>query len=119
MCKTWFPNVDISFVYISEAHATDVWPLGKSAGVANKMHRTITDRQQCAKNFIAEYSFEIPTYLDNMNNIFRDMLASWPFRFYLLKYDDEHDNYVFEHIAMPEDSEFDFSVLLDILQNYK
>ena len=116
MCATWFPDVHISFVYISEAHATDVWPLGKSAGVMNKKHLRIEDRQQCATNLINMYNFTIPTYLDNMEDTFRDTLASWPFRFYLLKYNEDDDNYVFEHIAMPEDSEIDFSVLLDILR---
>lgn len=116
MCATWFPDVHISFVYISEAHATDVWPIGMSAGVMNREHYRIEDRQQCAMNFIKEYDFDIMTYLDNMNNSFRDILASWPFRFYLLKYNEADDNYVFEHIAMPDDSEFDFSVLLDILR---
>ena len=51
-----------------------------------------------------------------MDNTFRDELAAWPFRYYLLKYNLEDENYVFEHIAMPEDSEFDFSVLLDLLR---
>ena len=116
MFKTWFPDISISFVYLSEAHATDVWPIGMSAGVMNKKHITIEDRMTCAMNFVTEYDFDIMTYLDNMNNIFRDELAAWPFRYYLVKYNEMDDNYIFEHIAMPEDSEFDFSVLLDLLR---
>ena len=76
MCATWFPDVHISFVYISEAHATDVWPIGMSAGVMNKKHITIEDRMTCAMNFIKEYDFDIMTYLDNMEDTFRDTLAS-------------------------------------------
>ena len=116
MCRTWFPDVEISFVYISEAHATDVWPIGKSAGVSNKRHITIEDRSMCAQQFIKEYDFDIPTYLDNMDDTLRDELAAWPFRFYLLKYSEMVDAYIFEYVAMPADAEFDFSILFDILK---
>jgi hypothetical protein len=116
MISTWFPDIHITFNYISEAHAIDVWPIGDSAGVANKKHMNINDRSTCASNFIKEYDFNITTYLDNMNDEFRDTLSSWPFRFYLVKYDDVKSSYVFEYIAMPDDSEFDFSILLDFLQ---
>jgi hypothetical protein len=113
--KTIYNELNISFVYISEAHATDVWPIGRSAGVLNKKHHTIEDRQRCANNFIKEYEFtEIPTYLDNMKNELRDTLAAWPFRFYLIKYNKD-SNFVFHHIGMPEDSEFDLTNIGSLL----
>lgn len=113
--KTIFNELNISFVYISEAHATDVWPIGRSAGVLNKKHHTIEDRQNCANNFIKEYDFvEIPTYLDNMKDELRDTLAAWPFRFYLIKYNKD-SNFIFHHIGMPEDSEFDLTTLGSLL----
>ena len=103
------------FVYISEAHATDVWPIGDSAGVSNKKHQSIADRAACATNFIEEYNFSVPTYLDNMQNTLRDELAAWPFRYYLIRYDTTKKAFVFVHIAMPTDAEFDLGVLLDFL----
>lgn len=104
------------FVYISEAHATDVWPIGDSAGVSNKKHQTIADRAKCATNFVEEYDFSVPTYLDNMNDELRDELAAWPFRFYLISFDMTRQAYVFDHIAMPTDAEFDLGILFDLLK---
>jgi hypothetical protein len=115
MCEKWFPHVKITFVYISEAHATDKWPIGMSAGVENKTHHTIEDRTMCATKFVQEYDFTIPTYLDNMNDELRDGLAAWPFRFYLVSFNNETQSFIFDHIAMPDDSEFDFSILFDLL----
>jgi hypothetical protein len=36
-------KINIIFVYISEAHAVDVWNIGLSAGVINHKHKTISD----------------------------------------------------------------------------
>ncbi len=105
-------NVKISFVYISEAHAVDVWNIGLSAGTLNYKHKTIEDRSSCADKFIKEYDFPIDTYLDNMKDELRDELAAWPFRFFVINY--ETDVYKFKHIGMPKDSQFD---LLEILEH--
>ena len=98
---------NVIFGYISEAHAVDVWPIGLSAGVLNYEHKKIEDRRDCAMNFIKEYEFNIPTYLDSMDNILRDDLAAWPFRYYIIS--SIKEEYVFEHIGMPDDSEFDLT----------
>ena len=37
-------------IYINEAHATDVWPIGLSAGVLNKKHKTSQVVQKIIKN---------------------------------------------------------------------
>ena len=46
----------------AEAHATDVWFIGKSAGVYNKRHITIEDRAGCAQRFIEEVCIYLFVY---------------------------------------------------------
>ena len=72
-------------MYIDEAHATDVWPIGTSAGPLNKKHKCLDDRQQCALNFSKRFNYKIPIYLDNMTNGFKNTLKSWPFRALIIK----------------------------------
>ena len=97
-------------VYISEAHAADVWPIGLSAGVINMKHRTIEERIQCAKNFQQRYSFKIPIITDTMENNFRNIFAAWPFRAFIIK------NNKFKYISNIKNSEYD---ILDIYQYFE
>ena len=108
--ETIYKNVNIVFIYISEAHATDVWPIGLSAGVLNKKHRTIEDRIRCAKNMIDEHNFKIPVYLDNMKNGYRDTYSAWPFRIYGFK------NGKIDYISDIEDAQFNISELFNYLK---
>lgn len=102
-------------MYISEAHAVDVWPIGLSAGVLNKKHQNIVNRAECATNFINEYDFNILTYLDNMSNELQTKLSAWPFRFYLIKYNELIDKFVFKYIAEPSDAEFDLTIISKLI----
>ena len=77
--------LNIYLIYINEAHASDIWPIGLSAGVINKSHKILNDRQRCAKNLIHRLEFKIHVYLDNMNNDFKKKFASWPFRAIIVK----------------------------------
>ena len=108
--ETIYKNVNIVFIYISEAHATDVWPIGLSAGVLNKKHRTIEDRIRCAKNMIDEHNFKIPVYLDNMKNGYRDSYSAWPFRIYGFK------SGKIDYISDIEDAQFNISELFNYLK---
>ena len=108
--ETIYKNVNIVFIYISEAHATDVWPIGLSAGVLNKKHRTIEDRIRCAKNMIDEHNFKIPVYLDNMKNGYRDTYSAWPFRIYGFK------SGKIDYISDIEDAQFNISELFNYLK---
>jgi len=108
--QTIYKNVNIVFIYISEAHATDVWPIGLSAGVLNKKHRTIEDRIRCAKNMIDEHNFKIPVYLDNMENEYRDTYSAWPFRIYGFK------SGKIDYISDIEDAQFNISELFNYLK---
>ena len=48
-------------IYINEAHAVDVWPIGLSAGTLNYSHKKIEDRSSCAIKFIQTFDLNIPT----------------------------------------------------------
>jgi hypothetical protein len=102
-------------IYINEAHAVDVWPIGLSAGTINYSHKTIQDRATCASKFINTFDFSIPTYLDSMSNEFDETFGVWPFRYYVINWSDNLSQYVFSYIPNPLDSEFDITQLIDKL----
>lgn len=102
-------------IYIIEAHAVDVWPIGLSAGTINYSHKTIQDRASCASKFINTFDFTIPTYLDSMLNEFDDKFSAWPFRYYLIEWSSELSQYIFSHIPNPSDSEFDLTQLISLI----
>ena len=79
-------------VYITEAHAADIWPIGMSAGTINYEHKCIEDRSKCAYKFKSEYDFDIPIYLDNMANEYETKYSCWPFRYHIIVDDDNGDN---------------------------
>ncbi len=101
------------FIYINEAHAMDVWPIGLSAGTINYSHKKIEDRQLCAIKFKTEHKFKITTYLDNMANDIQNIFASWPFRYFVINYDAQNDAYIFTKIGEPENAEFDLTKVFD------
>jgi len=70
-------------VYISEAHATDVWPLGNTVCV--NQHQTIEERIGAAKKHIVEdRGNKIPMFVDTMNNDFDNVFHAWPERFFIM-----------------------------------
>ena len=93
----------IILIYISEAHAADVWNIGLSAGTINYSHKTIEDRLQCVNKFVNEFNIRIPVYADNMNDEFETKFAAWPIRYYII------ENGKFLHIGQPSDSTFDMT----------
>ena len=99
------------FVYINEAHAKDVWPIG--ALDAPLSHKKIEDRTKCASELKEEYKLTVPVYCDNMENDFEDKLAGWPIRCYVI--DSEKK---FAYINTPTNAEFDIEDFLNFLNNY-
>jgi hypothetical protein len=96
-------------IYISEAHAADIWPIGLSAGVINYKHKSLEDRISYAKTFIKRHNFNIPVVVDSMDNKFRDTFAAWPFRAFIVKND------VIQYISNISDSEYDILELYQFL----
>jgi len=71
-------------VYISEAHASDVWPLGTT--VCIQRHKTIEDRIKAAKDqLIEKRDCKIPVLIDTMDNDFDKNYHGWPERFFVIK----------------------------------
>lgn len=73
------------FVYINEAHAMDEWPIRTKSQLCIKQHQTLQDRCVVAKSLIHDYSFEIPVYVDTMENLFQTTYAAWPLRAYIFQ----------------------------------
>ena len=91
----------------------DVWPIGLSAGTINYRHKTIQDRQKCAKKFKDSHNFKVVTYLDNMNNDMQNVFSCWPFRYFIIEYDSHTDNFIFSKIGEPENAEFDLTEVFE------
>jgi len=70
-------------IYISEAHASDVWPLGTTVCV--KQHKSIQDRIDAAKeHLIKNRDCKIPVLVDTIDNSFDSYYCGWPERFFII-----------------------------------
>lgn len=103
-------KINIYIIYITEAHASDVWNIGESAGIMNKEHKTIEDRIVCVNKLINKYNISIPIYADNMNNDFETKYAGWPFRYFVSR------GKQIIKIGEPNDSEFNICELFGFLK---
>ena len=70
------------FIYLAEAHADDVWPLGYGINSAN----TIEERQTNCDSYLQKYpDFKDQldaVFLDNMENDFNETAGAWPEAYY-------------------------------------
>lgn len=98
-------------IYITEAHATDVWNIGESAGALIESHKNINDRIKCIENLKSKFNLTVPIYADNMNNDFEKIYAGWPFRYFIIK----NDKLI--KIGDPDDSQFDICELIDFINS--
>jgi hypothetical protein len=81
--KQFGDRVQLLAVYISEAHAADEWPVGKAISCVNQP-KSIEERVQVAKRFVAKHDYQIPMLVDNMDNTFLTTFAPWPYRYYAI-----------------------------------
>ncbi|ETO22704.1 deiodinase [Reticulomyxa filosa] len=72
------------FVYILEAHASDEWPIRTKPNLCIKQHASLKDRCSLAIRLIDEFHFQIPVFVDTMDNCFQTTYAAWPLRAFLL-----------------------------------
>lgn len=70
-------------VYISEAHARNEWPVGKTISCVDQP-TTLAERLHNAQQFQKTFNFEMPMLVDNMDNTFHFTYGSWPFRFFVI-----------------------------------
>lgn len=73
-------------VYILEAHAIDEWPVGDGYGKLKgfKQPQTIEERLRIAKEFVGDFTYDVPMVADSMLNLFDSHFACWPVRYYIL-----------------------------------
>jgi len=92
------------FVYISEAHAEDEWPVATPVEYAvDRNHCSIADRQSCAARAKAALQglAALPVFLDTMEDGFLRMYGAWPTQLYFF------DKGALAHKATPADAAFD------------
>jgi len=70
-------------VYITEAHAKDEWPVGKTTSFCDQP-KCIEDRLSLASTLQQSLELPFPVLVDTMSNQFEHQFAAWPFRFYVL-----------------------------------
>jgi len=71
-------------VYITEAHAADEWPVGKTISFCTQP-KVLSDRIGLARKFVNDQQIEFPMVVDTMDNQFDEKFASWPLRFYIVQ----------------------------------
>lgn len=69
-------------VYIQEAHTIDNWPAGLELEI--EQPKTFNDRLDCVKLLHDKYNILFDVYVDNMNNDFNNIYASWPYRYWII-----------------------------------
>ena len=97
-------------VYIREAHACDVWPVGDGLGVTAP--KTAEERIGVAKRMLAGVDFGWNTVVDSIENHFEAKFAPWPYRYYIMSKEGE-----LQYVAMPDSSrcEYCFVELEEVL----
>ena len=82
-------KVNFLTIYTLEAHWVeekendlDGWPIGHDYRI--ERHKNIDDRINMSITFIEEFKWNIPTVVDNMNDDFNKLYASWPDAAYVI-----------------------------------
>ena len=103
-------KVNIILVYTKEAHATDVWPIGMSAGALIETHKTIDERIIIAKKLINDFSVSVPVYCDQIEDNMLNELSTWPIQFFMV-----NSNKQIIGIGKPIDATIDPEQILNLL----
>ena len=71
-------NVKVVFVYLQEAHADDLWPLGFNI----KNPKTIEERKANCNSLLSKFPDLVShldgVFIDNMSNDFNNLTGVWP-----------------------------------------
>lgn len=73
-------------LYIKEAHPLDEWqmPSNVDEGVCYPQPQTLEDRVKIANDFVKRFHYEIPLFVDPIENPANKAYAGWPERFYIV-----------------------------------
>jgi hypothetical protein len=82
-------------LYIKEAHPLDEWQMDSNVddGVCYPQPTTSGQRVAIANDFVKRFKYEIPLFIDPIENPANAAYAGWPERFYIL---DEAGTIVFK-----------------------
>ena len=92
-------------IYLSEAHASDEWPVGPSISFC-KQPKTLKERMDLARQVAQQMPRSTPTrlWVDSMTNAFRDTYAAWPVRYFVIVHG------ILRFIAQPDSQYFTYDV---------
>ena len=87
--KQYADRVAFYFVYIEEAHASDVWPLLSNVkeNIVYANHTDIAERVAVANTCAKTMKVEFPMLVDDMGDSVDRAYAAWPTRIYILGLD--------------------------------
>jgi len=71
-------------VYITEAHASDEWPVGPSISFC-RQPQSLEERCELAQKFVNTRHYRVPMLVDTIENNFQQAFAAWPFRYFIIK----------------------------------
>jgi type I thyroxine 5'-deiodinase len=79
-------RAEFYFVYISEAHARDVWPLpsNEKAQIAYATHASLLERQEVAATCSKGLKVDWPMLIDDMEDGTDRAYTAWPTRLYVV-----------------------------------
>ena len=79
--EKWQKKVKIIFVYLAEAHADDVWPLGYGVNSSKTIEeRWANCKQFLSKPLISEHlgKYIDQIFLDTMDDDYNNLVGAWP-----------------------------------------
>jgi hypothetical protein len=121
-------KLDLAFVYLSEAHAEDEWPIGNNERTdidsllwtpAYLASKTLEERAERAKFVATRFQFpkEVRLYVDQINveypSTFEYQFGAWPTGFYLMDADG-----VLLYIVEPNNGFFELDGLWKAVDNH-
>jgi type I thyroxine 5'-deiodinase len=73
-------------VYVKEAHPEDEWQMdsNEEQGICYAQPTTLAERLAIAGDFVKHSKYEIPLFVDNLENRADDLYAAWPERLYVI-----------------------------------
>jgi len=84
MVDTFKGKARFLVVYITEAHAANEWPVGKTISFCNQPE-TLEQRIELAKTYQSRFNSQMNIAVDQMSNAFDEMFSAWPIRFFIVQ----------------------------------
>jgi len=95
-------------IYIMEAHARDQWPLGRHVQVYQ--HKCLEDRIEIATQFVKKLDYQIPMYVDGIDNQFMKTWWCHPERYFIF-----HNRKVMMKAQPTDEGWYPFEPISDML----